>query len=63
MLPLMLIFETLRATSHLPGSEAFVAAFQGTFRIAAAIPAALIVVELARRRGAGPEPPSPAPGN
>ena len=60
---LMLIFETLRTTSHLPGSEAFVVAFQGTFRIAAAIPAALIVVELVRRRRAGPEPPSPAPGN
>jgi hypothetical protein len=34
----------------LPDSDAFVAAFQGTFRLAAAIPAALIVVELVRRR-------------
>jgi len=47
---LMLIFETLRTASTLPDSDAFVAAFQGTFRLAAAIPAALIVVELVRRR-------------
>jgi hypothetical protein len=40
----MLIFQSLRTS----GSDGFMTAFQTTFRIAAAIPAALILVELAR---------------
>jgi MFS family permease len=42
---LMLIFQWLRT----PGPEGFMPAFQTTFRIAAAIPAALILLELRRR--------------
>jgi MFS family permease len=41
---LMLIFQSLRTS----GPDGFMTAFQTTFRIAAAIPAALILVELAR---------------
>jgi hypothetical protein len=46
---LMLIFQTLRATSGLAEPQAFLAGFQGTFRIAAAIPAALVLLALLRR--------------
>jgi MFS family permease len=43
---LMLIFQSLRTS----GPEGFLTAFQTTFRIAAAIPAALIFLELTRHR-------------
>jgi MFS family permease len=43
---LMLIFQSLRT----PAPESFITAFQATFRIAAAIPAALIFLELRRYR-------------
>jgi MFS family permease len=41
---LMLIFQSLRT----PAPDGFLAAFQATFRIAAAIPAVLIVIDLGR---------------
>ena len=48
---LMLIFQSLRTAAP----EGFLAAFQATFRIAAAIPAVLVVIDLGRgwrdRRG------------
>jgi MFS family permease len=47
---LFLIFQTLRTASPLPDDAAFLAAFQGTFRIAACIPLALFMVALLRRR-------------
>jgi len=43
---LMLIFQSLQV----PGTDGFMTAFQTTFRIAATIPAALIVLELKRTR-------------
>jgi EmrB/QacA subfamily drug resistance transporter len=46
---LMLIFQTLRATSGLAEPQAFLAGFQGTFRIAAVIPAVLVLLGLMRR--------------
>jgi MFS family permease len=46
---LMLIFQTLRATGGPMEPQAFLAGFQGTFRIAAAIPAALVLLGLLRR--------------
>jgi MFS family permease len=45
---LMLIFQSLRGSS--PGDGAFINAFQATFRIAATIPAALILFDLRRGR-------------
>jgi MFS family permease len=53
---LMLIFQTQRTAGDPPQSEDLISAFQATFRIAAAIPAALAVLELLRRRR--PERPS-----
>ena len=41
---LMLIFQSIRT----PEPDGFLAAFQATFRIAAAIPAVLVVVDLCR---------------
>jgi MFS family permease len=43
---LMLIFQSLRMT----GPDGFIGAFQGTFQVAAAIPAALVVLDLWRHR-------------
>ncbi len=47
---LFLIFQALRAASPLPEDAAFLAAFQGTFRIAGCIPLALCLIALLRRR-------------
>ncbi len=47
---LFLIFQMLRTSSGLQDNAAFLAAFQGTFRIAAAIPLALCLLALLRRR-------------
>jgi MFS family permease len=52
---LMLIFQSLQT----PAQDGFMAAFRATFRIAAAIPAALIVLELKRYRRAGIIAPPP----
>ena len=46
---LFLIFQILRG-SDASGQEAFLQGFQGTFRIAAAIPLALCLIALLRRR-------------
>jgi dipeptide/tripeptide permease len=52
---LMLIFQWLQA----PAPDGFLAAFQATFRIAAAIPAGLVVIDLGRgwRSGSGSKQP------
>jgi MFS family permease len=47
---LMLVFQSLRT----PAPDGFMAAFQATFRIAAAIPAALVVLDLWRGWRTGP---------
>lgn len=47
---LFLIFQTLRGSGGAQDHEAFLAAFQGTFRIAAAIPLVLLLLGLSRRR-------------
>ena len=43
---LMLVFQTLRGSS--PDEETFQAAFQATFRVAAALPAGLVLIALVR---------------
>ena len=47
---LFLVFQTLRDSAGTAGDAAFLAAFQGTFRVAAAIPLELFAVALLRRR-------------
>jgi len=47
---LMLVFQSLRGSGVLPEDETFPGAFQATFRIAAMIPAALILFDLRRGR-------------
>lgn len=47
---LFMIFQTLQVGSNLPDNDAFLAAFQGTFRIAACIPLVLFLVALLRWR-------------
>ena len=47
---LFMIFQTLQVGSNLPDNDAFLAAFQGTFRIAACIPLVLFLVAVTRWR-------------
>jgi EmrB/QacA subfamily drug resistance transporter len=55
---LMLVFQSLQGR----GADGFMPAFQATFRIAAAIPAALIFVEFKRNRLPGRRPQLPPEG-